>query len=95
MCVEYLIGQGAVIDVKDKNSETPLFVAVRNGHRDLVEILLERGANPEISDATGKKLIECICDASRAKEYLNYCAGLFGILECYSMFFSVYFSLHY
>lgn len=83
--MEYLISQGATIDVKDKNSETPLFVASRNGHRDLVELLLERGANPEISDATGKKLIDCICDSSRTQEYLEYGLGLFTILECYSM----------
>lgn len=88
--MEYLLNQGASIDVKDKNSETPLFLAVRNGHKDLVEVLLTRGANPEISDACGVKLIDSICDRSRAKDQLERGLELFFIMHLLSMCF--YFS---
>ena len=37
-----------------KASETPLFVGTANGHRDVVEWLLEQGANREINDLNGK-----------------------------------------
>jgi ankyrin repeat protein len=37
-CVDYLLNKGATVDVKDKNSETPLFLAVRNGHKDIIEV---------------------------------------------------------
>ena len=38
----------------EKASETPLYVATANGHRDVVEWLLERGADGEIGDLNGK-----------------------------------------
>lgn len=84
-CVEYLLSQGATVDVKDKNSETPLFLAVRNGHKDIIEVLLERGANPEISDACGVKLVNSICDSSRAKDQLERGLELFAIMHLLSM----------
>ena len=73
------------MDVKDKNGETPLFLAVRNGHKDIIEVLLERGANPEISDACGVKLIDSICDQSRFNDQLNQGLALFTIMSILSM----------
>jgi ankyrin repeat protein len=83
--VDDLLTQGATVDVKDKNSESPLFLAVRCGHKDIIELLLERGANPEISNACGKKLIDSICDQSEAKDQLKQGLALYRILNLLSM----------
>ncbi|KAI1884885.1 hypothetical protein AGOR_G00214480 [Albula goreensis] len=45
-CVDFLIGQGAEVDLVDVKGQTALYVAVVNGHLDCVGILLEAGANP-------------------------------------------------
>lgn len=43
---ENLLNQGAFVDFKI--STTPLMEAARRGHADLIELLLSRGADPEI-----------------------------------------------
>uniref|UniRef100_W5LGB8 Ankyrin repeat and SOCS box protein 1 n=1 Tax=Astyanax mexicanus TaxID=7994 RepID=W5LGB8_ASTMX len=45
-CVDFLIGQGADVDLVDVKGQTALYVAVVNGHLDCVRILLEAGADP-------------------------------------------------
>lgn len=88
--MEYLLSQGATVDVKDKNSETPLFLAVRNGHKDIIEVLLDKGANPEISDACGVKLINSICDKSRSLDQLERGLELFAIMHLLSKLDFIY-----
>ncbi|CAM4600634.1 unnamed protein product [Leuciscus chuanchicus] len=45
-CVEFLISQGAGVDLVDVKGQTALFMAVYNGHLDCVKILLKAGADP-------------------------------------------------
>ncbi|XP_026865529.2 ankyrin repeat and SOCS box protein 1 isoform X2 [Electrophorus electricus] len=45
-CVDFLIAQGAEVDLVDVKGQTALYVAVVNGHLDCVRILLEAGADP-------------------------------------------------
>ncbi|KAG5283396.1 hypothetical protein AALO_G00041610 [Alosa alosa] len=45
-CVDFLICQGADVDLVDVKGQTALYVAVVNGHLNCVRILLEAGANP-------------------------------------------------
>ncbi|RXN23206.1 TRAF3-interacting 1-like protein [Labeo rohita] len=45
-CVEYLISQGAAVDLVDVKGQTALYMAVVNGHLDCVKILLKAGADP-------------------------------------------------
>ncbi|KAL0184845.1 hypothetical protein M9458_020541, partial [Cirrhinus mrigala] len=45
-CVDYLISQGAAVDLVDVKGQTALYMAVVNGHLDCVKILLKAGADP-------------------------------------------------
>eukprot|EP00026_Physarum_polycephalum_P000268 Phypoly_transcript_00268.p1 GENE.Phypoly_transcript_00268~~Phypoly_transcript_00268.p1 ORF type:complete len:1752 (+),score=258.40 Phypoly_transcript_00268:72-5258(+) len=89
-CVEYLLNQGATVDVKDKSSETPLFLAVRNGHRDIAEKLLDYGANPEVSNVLGIKLIDAICDLSRKEDLLEGGLALYDIMRLLNINFAAH-----
>ena len=40
-----------------QDGETPLYIASHNGHTDVVRILLENEANPNISDAVSYSII--------------------------------------
>ena len=43
--INRLLETGATADVMDENSNTPLYVAVGQGHKDVVELLILKGAN--------------------------------------------------
>ncbi|XP_048050517.1 ankyrin repeat and SOCS box protein 1-like isoform X1 [Megalobrama amblycephala] len=45
-CVEFLISQGAKVDLVDVKGQTAMYIAVVNGHLDCVKILLKGGADP-------------------------------------------------
>ncbi|XP_009879390.1 PREDICTED: LOW QUALITY PROTEIN: ankyrin repeat and SOCS box protein 12-like [Charadrius vociferus] len=44
--VKVLLAHGAEVDSLDVKAQTPLFMAVSNGHRECVKVLLEAGASP-------------------------------------------------
>ncbi|XP_016425793.1 ankyrin repeat and SOCS box protein 1-like [Sinocyclocheilus rhinocerous] len=45
-CVDYMISQGAAVDLVDVKGQTALYMAVVNGHLDCVKILLKADADP-------------------------------------------------
>ncbi|GCC36950.1 hypothetical protein chiPu_0015450 [Chiloscyllium punctatum] len=45
-CVDYLLKQGAEVDLVDVKGQTALYVAVLNGHLDCTRILVQAGADP-------------------------------------------------
>ena len=45
-----LLARGANIETKDVMSMTPLLVAAKNGHRDIVRVLLDNGADINETD---------------------------------------------
>lgn len=45
--------QGALLNVRNAEGETALTLAARHGKADMVEYLVERGANPEFKDGAG------------------------------------------
>ena len=54
-----LIDAGADLNAQDtKFGFTPLMVAARNGHSNMVELLLSRGASWEIVDKTGRDALQ-------------------------------------
>ena len=50
----FLIANGADIDIQDKNYETSLHMAARNGNKELALILIRNGANAELENEGGK-----------------------------------------
>ena len=43
--VKLFLDKGAAIEAKQKNDETPLYIAFQNGHLEVVKLLLENGAS--------------------------------------------------
>ena len=43
--VKRLIEEGANVDARDENNDTPLFIAVGHSHKDIAELLILKGAN--------------------------------------------------
>jgi hypothetical protein len=48
--VRQLVEKGAAIETKTEYGQTPLYLAAMNGHEDVVRFLLEKGANPDVTD---------------------------------------------
>lgn len=48
--VRALLEKGAGLEAKSRYGQTPLFFAARNGHEEIVKLLLAKGANPNIND---------------------------------------------
>ena len=44
--VKYLLDRGANIEAQDLSGDTPLWTAVAHNHKEIVELLLDRGADP-------------------------------------------------
>lgn len=49
-----LADAGAALDLGDPNGISPLIYTLINGHDDAAAVLLEKGANPNMVDSTGR-----------------------------------------
>ncbi|CAB0041345.1 unnamed protein product [Trichogramma brassicae] len=58
-------GQTLRVDARDESGRTPLHFAVQNGCREMFELLLRRGANPNLADAEGLTPLHIISMRSR------------------------------
>ena len=47
----------AVVDVQNRSGVTPLMTAARRGNTDVVRLLLAHGADPSMSDFTGRDAV--------------------------------------
>src|SRR5262245_28997790 len=61
-CVEALIGAGADVNVPTPEGVTPLMAALDNDHNDVAKLLLDRGANPHVSDWWGRTALYIAID---------------------------------
>jgi ankyrin repeat protein len=55
--IDFLRRRGADLETRDAVGDTPLIIAVRNNDRVMVRHLLDRGANPFATDASGKTVL--------------------------------------
>lgn len=63
-----LLDQEAVhLDSRNEDGETPLICAIRGSQVDIAEVLLKRGANPEISDSRGATALHWFITLDQAK----------------------------
>uniref|UniRef100_A0A1I8HQN6 ANK_REP_REGION domain-containing protein n=1 Tax=Macrostomum lignano TaxID=282301 RepID=A0A1I8HQN6_9PLAT len=51
--IRFLLSKGALIDLKDKHGETPVFGAIRRGKEKVAELLLDRGASASSTNNNG------------------------------------------
>jgi len=56
--VRVLLAAGADVNDKRPDAATPLLVAVVNGHADLVDLLLERGADPNVEGGSTELTVQ-------------------------------------
>ncbi|CAB0035092.1 unnamed protein product [Trichogramma brassicae] len=54
--------QTVEVDTKDKKGNTPLHLAIRGGNKEYTELLLRKGADPNLADAEGLTPLLIICD---------------------------------
>ena len=52
--VQQHLSQGVSVDAVDVEGRTALFFAAANGHLEIVELLLEKEADPNIANAQGE-----------------------------------------
>lgn len=57
---QMLIEYGADVNAKDERGNTPLIKAAENNRRDVVELLLNKGANPNSVNTYGEDALMCI-----------------------------------
>jgi ankyrin repeat protein len=55
---KYLIDQGALVNVKNKNCETPLSTACRSRKVEMIKLLLAHHADMSVTDDRGKTVLE-------------------------------------
>ncbi|WP_131783230.1 ankyrin repeat domain-containing protein [Legionella gresilensis] len=63
-CARALVEVGALLDIRDKEGQTPLHKAVINGDRPMIEMLIKSGASIDIKDANDKSPDKCTTDQS-------------------------------
>jgi ankyrin repeat protein len=63
--VEYLLDQGAEIDARASNGNTPLMMAARYGAEDSVRLLVQRGANKQLLNAANLSAADMATMAER------------------------------
>lgn len=66
---EYLLDEGIDEDSEDRNGETPLMYAVREGNIDMAKLLLKNGANKKIKNDKGERLLE-VAKSNEMREFL-------------------------
>jgi ankyrin repeat protein len=67
-----LLTRGASVNKKNKTGETPVFVAARMGHVDMIKFLHENGANLHIVDNLGYNILLATLRGSGDTEIIDF-----------------------
>ena len=73
--VKKLLDSGAPLESKNQYGATPLYLAVFNGHSEVALLLLEKGANPNVTDTFYKS---SILDSALQKQKAEIVKALIG-----------------
>ena len=65
-CVAEMIAAGASVNVPTPEGVTPLMTALDNGYNDVAKLLLDRGADPRVSDWWGRTALYIAVDRKEA-----------------------------
>ena len=57
--VQMIIDHGAHVNIANKNGLTALMIACERGNIDVINVLLEAGSDPDITDASGNTCLQC------------------------------------
>ena len=82
--VAYLTAQGANLEIKDPQGDTPLIIAIRGGNHRLARHLITQGANVNAVDAKGQAVLKLskLQLAYGAGEFRRYILGI-NHEQCY------------
>jgi len=62
-CIKVLADHGANLNLADPDGIMPMVNSIINGHYDVAELLLQRGADPNLFDKTGRAALYAAVDA--------------------------------
>ncbi|KAF2477827.1 uncharacterized protein BDR25DRAFT_250102 [Lindgomyces ingoldianus] len=82
--VATLIQARADVDKQDKNRWSSLMWAMTNRHKEIVKLLLEHGASPEVKSSTGRTAFDFVEPNSEISDYLHesgYTIGNAGVAD--------------
>ncbi|MGC1183133.1 Dot/Icm T4SS effector AnkY/LegA9 [Legionella sp.] len=71
-CAHALVKAGASLDLQDKDGQTALHIAVKQGDRQMIKMLIDAGASIDISDRSCHSPKDCAPD-SGVLLFINYC----------------------
>lgn len=75
LCGQYyitrqLLDRGIPVETKDNRGYSVLLLAARNDKWDIVELLLDRGANPDVRDGSGKSPADYAREAGKGEAFV-------------------------
>lgn len=77
--VQLLLNYSDHINARDYEGCIPLYISVSYGYNDIVECLLENGADPNISNNFGTTVLSCVCfneDYGLLNAHINHGADI-------------------
>lgn len=79
--VRYLVSQGALVNALDEYRATPIYTAATIGANHIVELMLELGADPTISNYQGNTPLHHVNDCHTALRLIDHGADLSAVNE--------------
>ncbi len=71
--IKLLIKNGANVNSQDKQGDTPLHLASRAGMKQIVDILLDHNANPDVENKEGSIYVDTLLSIPISQSDFVYC----------------------